>query len=222
MVYALFRKSTTGFTLVEIAIVLVISGLLIGAFLKSREMINNAKLKKLESDMSGILLSMSSYQDRYLNLPGDDAKAYDRFDIYNSLLPENVNGDGSGTIEGAWDANNSTTLTENSVQETEKFFAHLRAAGLISGSGRDTTRPTTAYSGKIGIQDGALKLAGHTAIFGVLDGSLAKILESHLDDGNPESGRVQADIVQEIMQSGNSSTSTSYKDNLVYNIAFRL
>ena len=62
-----------GFTLVEIAIVLVIVGLLIGGVLKGQEMITNAKLKRIESDNAGIAAAMFSYQDRYTQLPGDDS-----------------------------------------------------------------------------------------------------------------------------------------------------
>ena len=63
--------------------------------------------------------------------------------------------------------------------ETLRFFAHLRAAGLVpGGSGTDTTRPSNAYGGQIGIQDGALAMAGHVTIFGAIEGPIAKILEA--------------------------------------------
>ena len=85
-----------GFTLVEIAIVLVIVGLLIGGVLKGQEMITNAKLKRIESDNAGLLAALYSYQDRYLQLPGDDADAADRFTIYGGTVTNN--GDGNGAI----------------------------------------------------------------------------------------------------------------------------
>ena len=88
-----------GFTLVEIAIVLVIVGLLIGGVLKGQEMITSAKLKRIESDNAGIAAAMFSYQDRYLQLPGDDSSAGTRFDFYAvGGIAAAANGDGDGVI----------------------------------------------------------------------------------------------------------------------------
>ena len=97
-------KKQTGFTLVEIAIVLVIVGLLIGGVLKGQEMITNAKLKRIESDNAGIAAAMFSYQDRYLQLPGDDAGVQDRFSVYtDSNFTPSTTTSQSGTIDGVWD-----------------------------------------------------------------------------------------------------------------------
>ena len=60
-----------GFTLVEIAIVVAIIGLLIGGVLKGQEMITNANLKRIESDNANLMMAIFSYQDRYRQMPGD-------------------------------------------------------------------------------------------------------------------------------------------------------
>ena len=215
-----------GFTLVEIAIVLVIVGLLIGGVLKGQEMITNAKLKRIESDNAGIAAAMFSYQDRYLQLPGDDNDAEDRFDVYAAADNPNGNGDGVIGLGTDW-ALLTTTAWADGTQETLKFFGHLRAAGLVPGGGLDSTRPTNAYGGQIGIQDGALGISGHVTIFGAIEGPIAKIIEGRLDDGDPDSGRIQATLstagVDMSSATGVAVTAAvGYLDGARYNLAFRL
>ncbi|MFT5504154.1 MAG: prepilin-type N-terminal cleavage/methylation domain-containing protein [Gammaproteobacteria bacterium] len=207
-------KKQKGFTLVEIAIVLVIVGLLIGGVLKGQEMITNAKLKRIESDNAGIAAAMFSYQDRYLQLPGDDSGADGRFDIYSASTDS---GDGDGIINGLWTPAAAT-------DETAMFWKHLRAAGLVPGGGTDTTQPSNAYGGLIGIRDGALGIAGHVTIFGQIEGPIARIIEARLDDGVPSTGRIQAGISSgtAINMDTASTGSAVYSDSERYSIAFRL
>jgi prepilin-type N-terminal cleavage/methylation domain-containing protein len=73
-----------GFTLVELAIGLVIIGLLIGAILGGAQMIKNAKIKRQIADLRGLYGAVYTYFDRFLQLPGDsDADGY--FDADSSV-----------------------------------------------------------------------------------------------------------------------------------------
>jgi prepilin-type N-terminal cleavage/methylation domain-containing protein len=128
-------RKTQGFTLVEIAIVLVIIGLLLGGILKGQEMITQAKIKNVIADMSGVSAAMYGYQDRYKSLPGDDKLA--------SRWTGTTAGNGDGIVVGKW--------TE-AAKESTFFWDHLRRAGFISGSGADN--PFNAVSGRIGVQTG--------------------------------------------------------------------
>ncbi len=196
-----------GFTLVEIAIVLVIVGLLIGGVLKGQEMITNAKLKRIESDNAGIAAAMFSYQDRYLQLPGDDSAASSRFDV--TVVGD---GDGNGIIGSGND-----WASSDSAAETSLFWSHLRAAGLVAGNAADTTRPSNAYGGKIGVQDGFGTISGHVTVFGQIEGPIAKILEARLDDGSPATGRMQGRKTSDAALSV-----TAYTDSERFNLGFRL
>ncbi len=215
-------EKNNGFTLVEIAIVLVVAGLLVGAVLKGQDMLLNAQLKRVESDAAGLHIAIASYQDRYRQLPGDDSDAQSRFDVYASLSPNDVNGDGSGVISGQWDEHNTDSLAAPGAVESEKFFAHLRAAGLIPGGSYDTARPMNTNDGRIGVQDGALQISGHVTVFGRLDGVFLKIIESRLDDGKPNSGNIQAEDTTRLLSPDTASLATSYQDGIQYNVAFHL
>jgi len=142
----------------------------------------------------------------------------------SSSVSDNANGAGDGTIGAGtdWDMVTTTAWTDGG-QETLKFFAHLRAAGLVPGGGKDSTRPTNAYGGQIGIQDGSLGIAGHVTIFGAIEGPIAKIIEGRLDDGDGSTGRIQSALIDgsEDMDAGAAGDAV-YDDSKRYNMAFRL
>ena len=208
-----------GFTLVEIAIVLSIVGLLIGGVLKGHEMITNSKLKRVQSDFTGLDAAILSSQDRYLQLPGDDSEASLRFSLYtdgvNDPAPVDIEGNGDGVLDGNWIAAANT--------ETSNIWKHMRAAGLIPGGGDDATQRTNPFGGMIGVRDGTLDISGLVVIFGSLEGPIVKIIESRLDDGSPESGLIQSDLTAVLMNGSATSTAgATYDDATRYFVGFRL
>src|SRR5437773_3297415 len=84
-------SAEAGFTLVETTIVLVIIGLLLGGILKGQQMITQAKIKNIVNDFNGITVAVTSYQDRYRAIPGDDQNATTR---WTTQAPGKGNGDG--------------------------------------------------------------------------------------------------------------------------------
>jgi prepilin-type N-terminal cleavage/methylation domain-containing protein len=167
----------TGFTLIEISIVLVIIGLLLGGVLKGQELIENAKIKRMNNDFSGIASATYSYLDRYSAIPGDDKNASAR---WGTSVKD---GDGKGSLSGNWD---STTATD----ETAIFWVHLRKANLITG-GDDTALPVHAFGGKIGVADGLLDISGPVICMDNINGKRAEIIDRQLDDGNPKTGTLR-------------------------------
>ena len=175
-----------GFTLVEIAIVMVIIGLLLGGVLKGQEIITNAKVKNLENDITGLTAAIYSYQDRYRYLPGDDGRA-NRFAPQISCPTEC--GDGNRKIGTVFDS-----TTDN--DESRLFWLHLRNAGLVAGTTDDQAQPSNAFNGLTGVSTGLAITGGanvpsHFVGFTDIPQGVAIIVESRGDDGVPTSGNVQ-------------------------------
>lgn len=207
-------KKQTGFTLVEIAIVMVIIGLLLGGVLKGQEIITNAKIKNLENDFHGVTAAIYSYQDRYRALPGDDKRANDRFGNVPTIAG---NTQGNGKIEGDFDESN--TITESAA-----FWAHLRLAGLVKGttdSNGWTDQPLNAFNGKTGASSEEIRSNDNKARkmrtyigFSQIPIDVAIIIESRLDDGLPNDGSVQTNEA--------ANTYTEIEDKSDLNIFFAL
>jgi prepilin-type N-terminal cleavage/methylation domain-containing protein len=139
------KAQQKGFTLVEIAIVLVIIGLLLGGILKGQEMITQAKIKNIISDFSGISAAYHGYQDRYRAIPGDDAGAPARWTGSPALMASM----GNGVVTGTY--NNSNTACTTTV-ESCIWWDHLRRSGFVAGAG--VGQPLNAVSGIVGVQTG--------------------------------------------------------------------
>lgn len=189
------KSQQSGFTLVEIAIVLVIIGLLLGGILKGQELINSAKVKNLANDFRSIPTYIYGYQDKFKSLPGDDPAVTSH--VTGATLATTPGTVGNGVIEGKW---NSTTMTD----ESALFWQHVRLANLAAGptdTADATYIPTNAVGGKIGITSATTSqtVGGLTGTYivcssGIL-GKFAKQLDVQMDDGNTATGsmRVVAD-----------------------------
>ncbi len=113
------RTDSRGFTLIEIAIVLVIIGLLLSGVLKGQELITGARVRNLISQQDGIKAAFLGFQDRYRALAGDYAAAS------TNISGVNIDGNGNGRIEAG---------TGGALHEEILVWNHLTAAGFLNGS----------------------------------------------------------------------------------------
>ncbi|MCW5604105.1 MAG: prepilin-type N-terminal cleavage/methylation domain-containing protein [Burkholderiales bacterium] len=134
-------RKQNGFTLIEIAIVLVIIGLLLGGVLKGQELITSARVRNLISQQDGIKAAYFGFLDRFRALPGD----------YNQAV---ANISGVGTACGTAGNGNGNGQIENAGGERIMVWDHLSKAGFINGSYtcvdaatlNTNTNPTNPYS----------------------------------------------------------------------------
>lgn len=184
------KRNQTGFTLIEIAIVLVIIGLLLGGVLKGQELINSAKVKNLANDFKNIPVYIYGYQDKHRALPGDDAAA-----VTHVGAPAGSVGDGDGVIEGLWKPAAAT-------DESAIFWQHVRLAGLAAGettvniAAGNTYIPKNAVSGDIGITSATNSpITGLTGTYiicsNAIAGKFARQLDTTLDDGVTTTGSLR-------------------------------
>ena len=194
------RRNQAGFTLVEIAIVLVIIGLLLGGVLKGQELINSAKVKNLINDFRSISTFVYAYQDRFRALPGDDANANTHIVGTNATTHATgaaTGATGDGRINGAW---NAPALPANAGEESYLFWQHVRLMGLAAGS---TVVGATDYAfhnadgGNVGITGDPVFTGAPTwaASFFVcsagIQGRYARQIDTTIDDGNTQTGSVR-------------------------------
>jgi prepilin-type N-terminal cleavage/methylation domain-containing protein len=114
-----------GFTLVELSIVLVILGLLVGGVLAGQSLIRSAELRKATETIASYQVAIHAFRDKYFALPGDITNAA-------SFWPDCTDGNGSlcnGNGDGSIDYWTGSVTNE----EPARVFEHLSRAGLIKG-----------------------------------------------------------------------------------------
>jgi prepilin-type N-terminal cleavage/methylation domain-containing protein len=189
-------KKQTGFTLIEIAIVLVIIGLLLGGVLKGQELITSARVRNLISVQDGIKAAFFGFQDRFRALPGDYTLAT------TNINGATVNGNGNGRVESAGTCG---AIAGCVAYETTGLWDQLSHAGFINGTytagsatQSDANSPKNPYGiylqliydGTYGITSGGatkhnLKTGGQIPV------EIIAEVDRKVDDGSPYTGGFQ-------------------------------
>lgn len=207
-----------GFTLVELSIVLVIIGLIIGGVLTGQQIIQNARITNALNAIQAYEAQFQTYTQNYGALPGDDPNAVQRF---ATLVPATP-GNGDGVLEGTFDSINAT-------DETRLVWADLRAADLVKSQGgtstAETAQPPNPFGGIYGFQNGAFGGAFTTTVLCLNDvpGTAATAIDSRLDDGLPNSGNVLAMVATgAVGEAVGGTVATSYVSTQTYTMCIKM
>jgi len=194
------NKKQSGFTLVEIAIVLVIIGLLLGGILKGQELINSARVRNMADQNSGIQAAYFGFIDRYRQVPGDWAALPAAQAIGDATVT--LGGDGNGRID-------------NDITEAAAVFSQLAKSNFLGGGFTPATLATApadedAYIANIASPvnafNGALILTRNAGFSGTaatrlnlhmgvnVPVSIARELDIKVDDGLPNTGVLRMTI----------------------------
>jgi prepilin-type N-terminal cleavage/methylation domain-containing protein len=128
------NKNQDGFTLVEISIVMVIIGLLIGGTFGGLKLIENMRINKTVQDLKGIESAALTFKDTYGRLPGDMPNTAARLPNCNDA-PCATGGNGNRRLDNIVGWNDAVTAT----QERFTFWHHIQAADLLSLVTANTT-----------------------------------------------------------------------------------
>jgi prepilin-type N-terminal cleavage/methylation domain-containing protein len=139
-------KCQAGFTLVELAIVMIIIGLLIGGVLKGQQLITNAQITATVAQIKAIDAATTSFKDQYANLPGDMLTPNARIPNCPAAGSCGIPGNGDGKIEQAAFA--AVTFAAAPTLEQLGYWAQLNAAGLLTGINPDQAGTTATAWGQ--------------------------------------------------------------------------
>src|SRR6476661_5838167 len=186
-------RDSHGFTLLEIAIVLVIIGLLLSGVLKGQELITSARVRNLISQQDGVKTAFFGFEDRYRAVPGDYSQAGININCGATAC---INGNGNGRIEAG---------TGGAIHEEILAWQHLSAAGYLRATYRmisdsesvaaPTNTPRNVFGGYLEIVFdtdwgyGANTVARHNIKTGnFIPVAVLSEVDRKVDDGRPGTG----------------------------------
>lgn len=168
------NRPQQGFTLVEIAIVLVIIGILLAGVLKGQSLITNGRIKGLVNNMNAVSSAYNAYIDRYQVQPGTEA-----------LATLAARGWTQNTIGGTAPLTLPVGTTFLTANDQTALWQSLGAAGFFAFTPTKTTNPASATGGVIGVAIGAYGSPGVSVCLSGVTGQLAAGVDTIIDGPLP-------------------------------------
>lgn len=160
------NKGRNAFTILELAVVLVIIGLLVGGVVVGRSMLRQSQVMSITTDEQKYVSSVKKFIEKYGAQPGDFNSATtiwgaaggtigtnyttDCIQYGSATSPATCNGDGDGQV----------AIVYASYNESLRVWQHLANAGFIDGAYTGTSATVTRYEHKAGVTAPASRVDG--------------------------------------------------------------
>lgn len=222
MAHCLKMRSCAGFTLIEMSIVLLVLGLLVGGVVAGQSLIRNSALRAISADMEKYVSGIHQFQEKYNALPGDfktatalwGSAAGNCTQSSTTFKRDTCNGDGNGIV-GDSQVEMATAWQQLALSEfiegaytgnfTNWVVGTNLPAGSIEGTGYLFFAGTAIYNG---LSSFGVDVATRHAMYfgknasggsGPFDGAItpaeAKVMDTKLDDAAPGTGLWRASLL---------------------------
>ncbi|MGE0108216.1 MAG: prepilin-type N-terminal cleavage/methylation domain-containing protein [Bdellovibrionales bacterium] len=204
-----------GFSLVELSIVLVIIGIIIGGVLTGQQVMESARITNVVSAIQAYQAQVQTYNQNFGTLPGDDANADSRFSVSVGVCSGTDCGDGKIGTSSSFNASSGAT---DASAESRYVWEQLRAANLVKNQGSDTgAQPSNPFGGVYGFQNGSSggEFDSNIICISEIPGTAAQGIDARLDDGVRNDGQMRA-------IDGGSDGDKAYQEGTSYTICIRM
>jgi prepilin-type N-terminal cleavage/methylation domain-containing protein len=208
LIIKIHSKNTYGFTLVELSIVLVIIGLIVGGVVGGQSLIQAAKINAVVSDFQKYKTAVNAFDLQYDALPGDFTEASDYWtecvDVAGTP-PAPCNGNGDRKItpyreEGfrAWQHLSLAKILPNPFTGISSSTLWVNIGVNVPEGPFDKTAYIIDYEEVYGKSKNYLRLAGvssaNDVAAAVFTPANSKAIDNKIDDGSPTTGKIFGEI----------------------------
>lgn len=207
-------RRQSGFTLVEMAVVIVVIGLIVTAVVSGRAIIEASESRAVMAEIRKHMQSFTQFSEKYRAYPGDYRTASTTFETaIDALVAARQDGGDSEAAPSDYDGDGNNQIVW-ADEEGTRAWLHMQLAGLTDGSysgrGTDATLRVTIPASNIGgggngyylnynsEMQNHLGLGGFVEAGGINSRSAispqrAEAIDKKLDDGRPLAGFVRAE-----------------------------